>query len=335
MVVVINSDILLYDDFIDALEYVNTQFDRYLMIGARYDHPKVQPLPSLKELSQEWLDGFKAEALESGALHSYGGTDYYAWRPGGDPSLAMIGGRIPSFTYGRGKADNWIVQMAIHNGVVQVVDASSSVVAVHPAHDYSMVVEGEVPEVKEDEDKKAPPSPEAPAQEAENKEEEETKEQKKVTEKKSSSKKSKASSKKSSLAAEGAKESEVQKVERKIRTQENRQLKEAKYVNYWSANSQGQVLSDLNKHLAYTFGSYTNQQGTPLHAPWNLMQCDDARTGSRFLCLRKRVRPALCGCDHAAYTNKTLTDPELHEHYWVCGRLSSKVTETFPVSCDD
>jgi hypothetical protein len=85
----------------------------------------------------EWIRAFRAKAIDTGALHTYGGTDYFVWRPGGDPTKAAIGGRIPPFTYGRGKADNWIVDMAIENGVA-VIDASAAVVAVHPAHGYAI-----------------------------------------------------------------------------------------------------------------------------------------------------------------------------------------------------
>src|SRR6056297_1833331 len=37
VVVVINSDIILGDDFVDALEHAMANFDRFLMVGARYD----------------------------------------------------------------------------------------------------------------------------------------------------------------------------------------------------------------------------------------------------------------------------------------------------------
>lgn len=53
-----------------------------------------------------WLKDFRARTLEKGALHTYGGSDYFAWRPRGDPVMAAIGGHIPCFTYGRGKASS-------------------------------------------------------------------------------------------------------------------------------------------------------------------------------------------------------------------------------------
>jgi len=298
VVVVVNSDILLYDDFIDAMEHVSSQFDRFLMVGCRYDSQNSKPMPTLSEMSREWLDSFREEALGSGALHSYGGTDYYAWRPGGDPSIATVGGRIPSFTYGRGKADNWIIHMAIENKKVQVVDASTGVVAVHPAHDYSLLG--------------------APASEQQEKQS--------LTGVPSGS--------------DGARDRGVivvkeKKQVKRLLTDNSRKDQSSppeKYVNYWSASSGGEQWADLNKHLAYSFGNYINQQGTPMHAPWNFAKCEQPKTGDAFPCLRKRARPAPCGCEHSAYYNKTLTDPELKKNQYLCGQVSKKQTETFDVS---
>jgi hypothetical protein len=214
--------------------------------------------------------------LVTGKLHTYGGSDFYAWRPGGGPSCAVasIGSRIPPFTYGRPKADNWVIDRAIEMGRVQVVDVSAAVVAVHLAHSYSLVRGLE------------------------------------------------------SLRSANITEAVMAPEQWDVNSDEN----------IWSKLKGGDEGVMLNKYLAYTQGSYINQEGTPLHAPWALMLCEkparpaqaggeglDAATWGGlndrgYLCLRRRMRPAACGCEHTAYFMQTQTDPkEMKGGQLVCG----------------
>jgi hypothetical protein len=279
VVVVLNSDILLGDDFVDALEFTHAKFDGFLLVGARYDSLEVEDIP--KDAGAEWLADFRKRALDKGALHTYGGSDYFAWRPRGDPVRAAIGGRIPPFTFGRGKADNWIIDMAIENGKLQVIDASTAVVALHPAHGYAL----------KKADPAAPPTDPAAILK---------------------------------LPAAG---------EEAVALPEHRAL--GGYVNYWSANSGGEPYADFNKYLAYTFGNYRNSEGTPIHAPWTMMRCVDPQDGSDFPCVRKRLRPMACPCEHGAFVPATLTDPVVEGQKVMCGKQAAVATQDFPVRPSD
>lgn len=48
VVVVLNSDIMLGDDFVDALEFTEQKFDRFLLIGARYDSLEIEDIPRVR-----------------------------------------------------------------------------------------------------------------------------------------------------------------------------------------------------------------------------------------------------------------------------------------------
>ena len=263
-VVVINSDIILGDDFLTALEIVENYFERFLMVGARFDNLKTEDMSS--EQFPEWIQGFRERTIASGALHTYGGSDYYAWRPVDDPFTSAIGGRMPPFTYGRGKADNWIIRMAMENGIVEVVDASAAILAIHPAHDYNIDY----------------------------------------------------------------------KLSQNYDTNETNSQESSVYTNYWSAKKPGDPHVDFNKHLAYTFGSFLNGEGTPLHAPWELTRCIKHEVGSSYgiketVCLRYRVRPGTCPCELNAVMPKTLSELEYTEAHTICGHSPLALSESFDV----
>eukprot|EP00043_Microstomoeca_roanoka_P014979 m.149237 g.149237 ORF g.149237 m.149237 type:complete len:754 (-) comp16155_c1_seq1:177-2438(-) len=60
-----------------------------------------------------------------------------------------------------------------------------------------------------------------------------------------------------------------------------------------------------NNNLAIFYGSYRNQDGTTVHAPWKLASCMEPSG----MCLIKRVRPGICPCEHNAFAVNTQNDP--------------------------
>ena len=344
VVVVINSDIILGDDFLEALEHAEATFDRFLMVGARYDNLTPQEIPVGAD--KEWTKAFVEQTWEEGALHTYGGSDYFAWRPAGDPALAATGGRIPPFTYGRGKADNWIIDAAVKNGMVEVIDATTAILAVHAAHGYDQPEAAAMGAVAADADVEVV----------------ENEEQVVVAGDSSSNKQSPQLP---SSGSHSAKETEGQKpaqpgavapVSTGTTAQKHRQLATVpdaapssliagppapapgKYVNHWSAKAAGDPQSDLNKYLAYNFGSFQNGDGTPLHAPWQLMRCVEADKQSggggrggyiEKPCLRYRNRPGACPCEHSSMVPKTLTDTETQGNVKLCGKTPKMLRESF------
>lgn len=89
---------------------------------------------------------------------------------------------------------------------------------------------------------------------------------------------------------------------------------------FWYVRKDVDVL--FNEFLAYTYGNYKNQQGTPLHAQWVLSNCVDK--DFEYICLQKRVRPAVCNCEHSSHTSKTMMDPKIAKDQTTiqCGSIS-------------
>jgi hypothetical protein len=139
---------VLFDDFVDALKTVDSQFPGpFFFVAARYDLVQEGDLGDSKTFNRAYFERLReSEGAALSILHSYGGADFYAWRPGGDPYTAAIGGAIPPFTYGRGKADNWVIKQAENNGV-PVIDGSLAVRSLHFTHGYGKEGEKAAPAV--------------------------------------------------------------------------------------------------------------------------------------------------------------------------------------------
>lgn len=132
--VIINGDILLFDDFIQTLRKVVTNFEHFLVVGARYD---VDELPlKLDENNPHYTRKVREHVLASGTLHTYGGMDVWAWNTDGPRLFDPV---MPHFIFGRGKYDNWLTHETIAAGRRQVVDASETCLTVHIRHDYHLV----------------------------------------------------------------------------------------------------------------------------------------------------------------------------------------------------
>lgn len=265
-VAVVNADIILYDDFVDALQTSIAYFERFLLIGARYDVEWRGLEPS--SIDKAWLWSLRDVASEAGDLHTYGGADYFAWKPRGDPLFAATGSRIPPFTYGRSKADNWVIHTAVQKGLVSVVDGTMAAMALHMTHGYETNEAGNAA------------------------------------------------------------------------TKANHSVNDRDYANHWTSTS-GDEMINFNKYLAYTFGNFANGNGTPAHAPWEMMECVDPRLnsskpagGRQTLCLRHRRRPAACPCTYNPYVRSSRSEVRIEGGKKVCGSTASLAhSENFKVTC--
>jgi hypothetical protein len=155
--VLINSDVILTQSFVEAMLTVRDHMDSWFLTGARLD---LQVLPKAYEPTHEGFSdaAFRTFALNSGVLHTAGGNDYFAWnnqrlttspdRSASDPAASalplgpnyvpamqpLIQGRMPPFIRGKSKFDNWLVHEVIEAGFRDVVDGTGAVVAVHINH---------------------------------------------------------------------------------------------------------------------------------------------------------------------------------------------------------
>lgn len=127
----VNADIVLLDDFPQAIERVASGFSDFLLIGESRD----LDVAAGTHLSDTTVRSqLRERALDRGRLRGYAALDYFVFQKGlFDP--------VPPFLVGRACFDNWLVWRA-RELRRPVVDATRSVVAVHQSHDYSHVPGG-------------------------------------------------------------------------------------------------------------------------------------------------------------------------------------------------
>jgi hypothetical protein len=123
----VNADIMLFADFVDALTKVAGRFDRFLMAGRGWC---LDPPATATELA-----AVRQAAQEAASLRSTASIEYFAYTPG-------LFDEVPPFALGRyGGYDLWLLWRARNLGAPGV-DASRDVVAVHQEHGYDHLEEG-------------------------------------------------------------------------------------------------------------------------------------------------------------------------------------------------
>jgi len=122
----VNCDIVLMEDFRRALQRVQAAHEEFLMVGRRWDLEVWEPLDFTPA---NWQSRLQGTVLCRGRERAEEWIDYFAF------SRNLYGASVPPFVVGRVHWDNWLLWKARDSGVA-VVDASSSVIAVHQNHDY-------------------------------------------------------------------------------------------------------------------------------------------------------------------------------------------------------
>lgn len=89
---------------------------------------------------------------------------------------------------------------------------------------------------------------------------------------------------------------------------------------FWSENKKTKFELFINIFLSISVGSYRNQYGSILFAPWKLARCLEPQG----TCLVKRVRPGVCNCEYSPMSAATQTDQVLTNGSRVirCGAVS-------------
>jgi len=249
--IIINGDILLFDDFMQTIRKVVSNFEHFLIIGARYD---VDNLPKdVTENDEHYTRKIREHVLSTGTLHTYGGMDVWAWNTDGPRLFDPI---MPHFIFGRGKYDNWLTHETIAAGRRQVVDVSETCLTVHIRHDYHLVTGGAGGD---------------------------------------------------DISGTG------------------RRLSGA----FWSEGKKSKFELFINIYLSLHTGTYTNQMGNVLFAPWKLSLCLEPMG----MCLLKRKRPGICNCEYSSFVGNTQTDPVVKNGSRVirCGMISVETKDNFVI----
>jgi hypothetical protein len=123
----VNGDIILFPEFLPALEQVQRSFDRFLIVGECVNL-------DLKELldfrSTHWTEQLRALMAERGTRRKLA-ADYFCFSRGLYP-------HFPPLVLGRPFFDNWLLFAARASGAA-LVDVGPCVPAVHQNHFYSAV----------------------------------------------------------------------------------------------------------------------------------------------------------------------------------------------------
>lgn len=127
----VNADIILFEDFITSTQRVAQTVEKFLIIGKRIDlevneEIKLNYSPNLRKL--------KARAKSEGVLHNAAGIDYFIHQKNLWP-------KIPPMGIARARWDNWLVFEALQSKA-SVVNATSTITAIHQNHDYLHLPQG-------------------------------------------------------------------------------------------------------------------------------------------------------------------------------------------------
>jgi hypothetical protein len=127
----VNTDIILFPDFVAGASTLLKQVREFLMVGQRWD----MQITKLLDFSAGWQESLRADCRAAGRLHKPMGSDYFVF-----PRSCFE--QIPDFAIGRAGWDNWMIYEARQRGW-QTMDATADVMIIHQDHDYSHLPGGQ------------------------------------------------------------------------------------------------------------------------------------------------------------------------------------------------
>ncbi len=127
IVAFVNSDIILLDDFLPAIDAVARCHEKFLIVASRFnchiDHPF--------SFENGWATELRQRARSENRMYPAGGSDIFVF-----PRGLLL--EVPPFAIGRGYWDNWLMREARRTGA-DLIDVTAAVTAVHQMHSYSTV----------------------------------------------------------------------------------------------------------------------------------------------------------------------------------------------------
>jgi hypothetical protein len=128
---IINADMILMPDFIEAARQVANQKNKFVLLSQRWDLDVTQPI----EFTEGWQHRLSSMVHRQGSLHRPAGSDFFLF-----PKSCYTD--VPNFTIGRAGWDNWMIYKA-RADKWPVIDCTPSIMIVHENHDYSHLPGGE------------------------------------------------------------------------------------------------------------------------------------------------------------------------------------------------
>ncbi len=127
---IINADMILMPDFVEAAKKVEGQRSKFVLLSQRWDLDVTQPL----DFFGNWSHGLRSMVNGQSQLHRPAGSDFFLF-----PKSCYMD--VPDFTIGRAGWDNWMIYKARKEGWA-VIDCTPSVMIVHQNHDYGHLPDG-------------------------------------------------------------------------------------------------------------------------------------------------------------------------------------------------
>jgi len=128
---IVNADIILFDDFVEAAKQVMTQKEKFVLMGQRWDADIAEPL----DFSAGWADRLRSTIHRFGELHRPAGSDYFLF-----PASCYTD--LPAFIIGRAGWDNWMIYHALKSKF-PAIDATADIMILHQNHDYAHLPGGQ------------------------------------------------------------------------------------------------------------------------------------------------------------------------------------------------
>lgn len=125
----VNSDIIFFQDFIEAFRIVSSKKKNFLMVGRRYS----LNIKNHLNFNRNWEKDIK-KRIVSERLNPPWAIDYFIFNNG-------FFEKIPPLVVGRSSWDNWIIYNSVSKRK-NVIDATKIIKAIHQRHDYSHLTRG-------------------------------------------------------------------------------------------------------------------------------------------------------------------------------------------------
>ena len=122
---IINADMILMPDFVEAARRSRMLRDKYVLLSQRWDYDITEPI----DYAEGWESQLRKAVRKQNQLHRPAGSDFFLF-----PKSCYLD--IPNFIIGRAGWDNWMIYKARAEKWA-VIDCTPSVMIVHQNHDYS------------------------------------------------------------------------------------------------------------------------------------------------------------------------------------------------------
>ncbi|RIK31490.1 MAG: hypothetical protein DCC56_04700 [Anaerolineae bacterium] len=127
---IVNADMILMDDFVEAAKKVEGQRSKFVLLSQRWDYDITSPL----DFAEGWESRLRESVRRLNQLHRPAGSDFFLF-----PKNCYQD--VPNFTIGRAGWDNWMIYKARAENWA-AIDCTPSVMIVHQNHDYSHLPDG-------------------------------------------------------------------------------------------------------------------------------------------------------------------------------------------------